>query len=244
MARQNVVKVAARAGDTGSLRDRAIAEDVNDVLAEHPVLAALPLSVDMRGCIAHLSGLVGTAEQRRLAGDVVRRVRGVSAVWDLIQVPGQPRDRVLDIGCGATKQWSSSIGLDRDRYPAVDVIAELDSGLPFVDESFHQVFAVHVLEHVRDVELLMHEIHRVLRPGGVLHAIVPRWDHVNAIADPTHVRYFHPQTFKHFCTCRPRNLTFRPLSIATGADLVVADLEPVKTGELLPSDLDLARHFD
>lgn len=229
---------------SGSLRDCAIAADVNVVLAEHPRLAVLPLSIDMRGGIAHITGLVPTTEERRLVGDVVRRVRGVQAVWELLQVNGQPRDRVLDIGCGATKQWSSNIGLDRDCYPAVDVIADLDSGLPFVDESFNQVFAVHVLEHVGDVEKLMYEIHRVLGPAGVLHALVPRWDHVNAIADPTHVRYFHPQTFKHFCVSRPRNRTFRPLSVAAGSDLVVADLEPVKPGEPPPSDIDLARYFD
>jgi SAM-dependent methyltransferase len=226
------------------LRDRALTQDIQDVLAEHPVLKWLPLTVEVRGFIAHVRGRAGTVDERRLVGKVVRRVRGVYAVWDLIEVPGQRPDRVLDIGCGHAKQLAASVGLDRHGFPPVDVIADLDCRFPFGDEVFDQVFAVHVLEHIRDVERLMNEIHRVLRPRGVLHVIVPRWDHVNAVADPTHLRLFHVQTFKHFCTDKPRAERFRPLLVAAGADVVVADLEPVKSGEPPPTALELAHYFD
>ncbi len=48
----------------------------------------------------------------------------------------------------------------------VDLIA-----LPFEDASFDLVYASHVLEHIKDDEVALSEIRRILRPGGV--AIIP-----------------------------------------------------------------------
>jgi hypothetical protein len=89
----------------------------------------------------------------------------------------------------------------------------------------------------------MAEIRRVLRPGGVLHAIVPRWDVVNAVADPTHVRLFHPQTFKYFCVARSGRPLFRPLLVACDEASVFADLQPVTGDEEPPDATELARFF-
>ena len=57
--------------------------------------------------------------------------------------------------------------------------AELDpdAPLPFEDSSFELVVCSDVLEHVRDVQLLLSEARRVLRPGGAL-----------AVTTPTHGR--------------------------------------------------------
>lgn len=43
--------------------------------------------------------------------------------------------------------------------------------LPFVDASYDFVFASHVLEHIRDDEMAISEIRRILRPEGV--AVLP-----------------------------------------------------------------------
>jgi 2-polyprenyl-3-methyl-5-hydroxy-6-metoxy-1,4-benzoquinol methylase len=225
------------------LRDQAIAEDVRRTLSDHQTLAGLPLAVEVRGAVVHLTGSVRTADERRMARAVVGRVHGVLAVWERLTLPGAAADRVLDIGCGGTKQLAGSVGLDRHCQPGVDLVANLEHGLPFADESFDQVFAVHVLEHVLDLVPLMNEVHRVLRPGGVLHAITPAHDFVNAVADPTHVRFFDVQTFKYFCCQRPGLHTFRPLSVGRTPDSILADLEPVKSGQTPPSPLELARHF-
>jgi SAM-dependent methyltransferase len=224
------------------LHDQALCEDVRSTLACHCVLADLPLGVEVRGAVVHLTGSVRTDDERRQARAVAGRVRGIEAVWDRIDVPGRSA-RVLDIGCGGTKQVATAIGLDRHPQPGVQVVADLERDLPFADCSFDRVFAIHVLEHVLDIVRLMNEVHRVLRPGGVLHAITPHRQFINAVADPTHVRYFDVQTFRYFCKARPGMRAFRPLSVGQTVDNVLADLEPVKPGEELPSPLELARHF-
>lgn len=69
---------------------------------------------------------------------VVTRVRGVRAVWDTLQLPGDRRLRVLDIGCGDRKQIEDAIGVDCHPRAAVDVIAQIERGLPFADGTVDQ----------------------------------------------------------------------------------------------------------
>jgi len=49
--------------------------------------------------------------------------------------------------------------------PIVDVKADICS-LPFEDNSFDIIFCNHVLEHIEDDQKAMHELFRVLKPGG------------------------------------------------------------------------------
>ena len=80
----------------------------------------------------------------------------------------------------------------------VDVIRDLeDADLPFDDNSVDFVLCSHILEHIRNYIPLMKEIHRVLKPGGILHIRVPEFPCAAAIADPTHVRYFCPESFTY-----------------------------------------------
>ena len=234
----------AAGGRVRELRDRALARDVEDVLAHDPRTARLELAVAVRGGVVHLRGAVPTRQALGLVGQLVRRVRGVLALWDLVEVEEEGRPpRVADLGCGRTKQAEAAVGVDRYPSPVVNVLADLERPLPFADASLDHVFAVHVLEHVRDMVALMNEIHRVLRPGGRLHAMGPYWRHVHAVADPTHVRGLSPQTFKYFCQDRPGIRPFRPLAVAAEPDTVHADLEPVKAGDLAPDEELLARFF-
>lgn len=225
-------------------RDQALLEDVCDVLRNHRQLDSRRLFVTVRGGVAHISGTVDSAEERRLIRRTVARVRGILAVWDVLPVDGEDQPRVLDIGCGRQKQHSWAIGVDCQPYEGVDVVTNLEDGLPFDDGVIDQVFAVHFLEHVQNLLGLMNEIHRVLKPGGVLHVMVPHHGFVNALADPTHVRFFHPQTFKFFCRPYPDLRVFRPLALSATADNILADLEPVQPAESLPSEQELARFFD
>ncbi len=91
--------------------------------------------------------------------------------------------RLLDFGCGdgqflhmVNDYIDSGAGIDvsqvaiekaKNNYPNLE-FHELKSAclLPFEDNSFDTVSVVDVLEHVLDVELILMEINRVLKPGG------------------------------------------------------------------------------
>lgn len=106
--------------------------------------------------------------------------------------------RTLDLGCGDNKRDADAVGVDIRDYPAVDVVADIEDGLPFDDGRFERVLAYSVLEHVDDLPRVMSEIHRVLQPGGVLEGKVPYWEDRTAHIDPTHVRGFDTRTFDYW----------------------------------------------
>jgi SAM-dependent methyltransferase len=228
----------------GERLDVLLAADVADALANDRRTADLELSVAVHRRVAHLDGEVGDRTELELVRSVARRVAGLHAVWDLVRVSGEPALMVVDAGCGDTKQVPWAIGVDAVSRPGVDVVADLDAGLPFDTASVDRLFAVHVLEHVGDMLAVMREFHRVLRPAGVLHVLGPHWRHVNAVADPTHVRYLDVQTFKYFCHPRPGVLPWRPLMVTASDTTVHADLQPVAPGEPPPGASELARWFD
>ncbi len=223
------------------LRDEAMAAELVDTLAHDSRTAGLHLEVAVRRGVAHATGEVNSEEQRHFLRGFLRRQAGLFAVWDVIGLPGR-RPEVLDVGCGENKQVPWAIGIDSQPYPSVDCVADLEALLPFKDNSFDNVLAVHVFEHIHDLLALMRELHRVLRPTGVLHVLAPNWRFVNAVADPTHCRYFDVQTFKYFCGAKPGVLPWRPLSTGVAEDNIFADMQPVKA-EPLPSDQELARWF-
>lgn len=223
------------------LRDQALAAALRDQLAHDQRTSHLDLSVGVDRGVAHVEGEVGSEAERQLVRRLLRRSAGLCAVWDLLSLPGQPLE-IIDIGCGTQKQVPWARGVDQVPLPGVDIVADLEGPLPFDANAFDHVFAVHVLEHIRDLVGLMAELHRVLRPSGVLHVLAPSWRHVNAVVDPTHVRYMDGQTFRHFCEERPNVPRWRPLMVATTHDTVHADLQPIKGDEPVVLE-ELARWF-
>jgi SAM-dependent methyltransferase len=148
------------------------------------------------------------------------------------------------MGCGNKKQLPESQGVDNYPHDQVDVVADLERRLPFEDHEIDHIFAVHVLEHIHHLIGLMNELHRTLKPSGVLHLMAPAAGCVNAIADPTHVRFFHRQTLKYFCRSVPGLRPYRPGLVARDEATIYADLYPVQPNDPLPSKEELAYFFD
>jgi len=82
--------------------------------------------------------------------------------------------------------------------PGGHVIGDVSKGLPFRESSVDEVVCVHVLEHIRDLKVAMRELHRVLRPGGVLRVWVPHCFSPIAFGDSSHVRFFTFETLSQF----------------------------------------------
>ena len=224
-------------------RDAGLTTDVRERLAHDRRTAHLDLAIDVAGAVAHVTGEVADEAERALVRRLVRGVAGVQAAWDLLWTPDRPELALADIGVGPVKQVEGAIGIDRHPGTQVDVVADLEEGVPLGDDALDHVFAVHVLEHVRELVGLMAELHRVLRPTGVLHVLCPHWQHVNAVADPTHVRSVDGQMFAWFCRERPGSPAWRPLAVRTQGPTVHADLQPVKDGAPPPGPAELSRVF-
>ena len=104
----------------------------------------------------------------------------------------------IELGCGQTRQ-AGVIGIDRFEAESVDIVADIEKGLPFLpDNSVDEVSSRHVLEHIENLEFLIREIHRVLKPGGVHRAIVPHFSNPYFYSDYTHRRFFGLYSFDYF----------------------------------------------
>jgi SAM-dependent methyltransferase len=116
-------------------------------------------------------------------------------------------ERALDVGCGdgrltaaldaaaLTAADVSAVALERarGRLPGAALV-ELDPDAPFPlgDAVFDLVLCAETLEHVRDVQLFLSEIRRVLRPGGELALTTPAAPALARLEDPLspHLRRF------------------------------------------------------
>lgn len=138
---------------------------------------------------------------------------------------GRPAGRLLDLGCAdgfvaddLRRLGHHVTGLDVSARPGVKervdafVEADLDEGLPpsVAEGTFDVVVAADVLEHVRDPERLLRDLHGVLAPDGRLLVSVPNFGHWyprlrvasgrfdydrRGILDRGHVRFFTRRSF-------------------------------------------------
>lgn len=229
---------AARIACRDQLLERWAAE-----LIEHDRrVCGLPVRVRFDGAVAHLTGDVEQPEELERLRELLGRLDGVLGVWDRVRVAGRPVV-ALDLGCGDTLQHPDNIGVDLLRSTATRVIADVSRPLPFATGGIDQIFTVHVLEHLADFLPLIDECHRVLRRGGVLHILAPWWRHVNAVADPTHLRLLDTQTIKGVCARSGSPLRWYPMHVGCDGATVLADLTPQEPGDRHPSRQHLARFF-
>ena len=136
-----------------------------------------------------------------------------------------PNDSILDLGCGKgfqtqvlARSCRSAVGLDvsekqieqarfflRHSYveKKVKFIAGRLEDVRLPSESFDRVFSFCVLEHIPNLDQVLRELARVLKPGGELHASVDaltsiKDEHLIARHKSDHhvVQYFTPSSLR------------------------------------------------
>lgn len=118
--------------------------------------------------------------------------------------------KILDIGCGR----GNFLKLIGDRGVGIDGSKDnvdfcknaglkvyevaLPNKLPFNDADFDGIYCSHLIEHFPpdNAILIMKEINRVLRPGGILFIRSPLYSPA-FFDDPTHVRPYHLHSVLH-----------------------------------------------
>jgi predicted SAM-dependent methyltransferase len=104
----------------------------------------------------------------------------------------------LDLGCGPAKK-EGYLGIDKLPLPGVDFVTDMESGLSFLpDNSVDEIYTSHFIEHINNLELLLKECHRVLKPRGKLEIYVPHFSNPWFYSDYTHKRFFGLYTFLYF----------------------------------------------
>lgn len=106
---------------------------------------------------------------------------------------------VINLGCGTTK-IPGSIGVDCVSINGfVDVVHDLNSlPYPFEDCIADEIHFYHVLEHLDNPLLVLEEVHRLIKPNGLLHLRVPHFSSNGAFTDITHKRPFSYFSFDVF----------------------------------------------
>ena len=168
-------------------------------------------------------------------------------IWSLVPDPAGPppthherfvrglgRARAaLDLGCGDGRLSAlldarelvladvSELALQRARRRLPEAHARLvehDRPLPFEDNAFDLVLCAETLEHVRDVQLLLSEARRVLRPAGRLAVTTPAHGRLTGL--DVLLRGFE----RRFDPLSPHLRFFTPSSLATLLEALGFDL--------------------
>lgn len=109
-------------------------------------------------------------------------VRRLQTHYIVEETRGQSYSVVIDVGAG-TSPYRKMI--KHERYIVVDiedrggadgaerVTGDLTKGIPLENELADLILCTEVLEHVPEYSVAMSELHRLLKPGGVLLVTVP-----------------------------------------------------------------------
>ncbi len=111
----------------------------------------------------------------------------------------------INLGCGR-KYLTGYLNCDVSPNVKADVYFNLDVfPYPLEADSAEEILLDNVLEHLEDVVGVMTELHRILKPGGVLKIIVPYAKSDWAFQDPTHKHFFTERSMDYFAAGSPYN---------------------------------------
>jgi SAM-dependent methyltransferase len=144
-------------------------------------------------------------------------------------------ERALDVGCGdgrltaeldasaLTAADVSAVALERAaaRLPGAALVElEPDAPFPLDDTAFDLVLCAETVEHVRDLQLFLSEVRRVLRPGGELALTTPVARPLAPPEDPLspHLRRFTRRTLRRVLG----ELSFEPRSLERRSGTLLA----------------------
>ncbi|HEY4799286.1 MAG TPA: methyltransferase domain-containing protein [Bacteroidia bacterium] len=103
----------------------------------------------------------------------------------------------VDLGCGARKR-SGYIGVDSANLEGVDIVCNLEQGLPFEDNIVDGVWSNFLFEHLPNTVFLFQELYRICKNNSIIEFKVPYYQSVTQYKDPTHKAIITPETMRYF----------------------------------------------
>lgn len=104
----------------------------------------------------------------------------------------------LNLGCG-DKYLKGYINTDNNKSIKADKYFDLNSlPYPFKDNFADVILMDNVLEHLDDIISIMNELHRVVKPTGLIEIYLPYGKSDGALQDPTHKHYFTERSMNYF----------------------------------------------
>lgn len=174
-------------------------------------------------------------------------------------------ESVLDLGAGSgqysrfiqTKFPTSSIlatdlflPAEKTSFPFQQINLETET-LTVTDHAFSSIIAFDILEHVENIDQLMSEVYRTLKPGGILIGSVPHDDDRFLPAynltfyhrsDVTHKRYYRLETLEQLL--KKHHFTQIKLWLEGGVNpQVIAEFFPKKTEFIIKKIVGLFRRL-
>jgi SAM-dependent methyltransferase len=181
-----------------------------------------------------------------------------------------PETACLDVGCGVGETYARWVNDRAASYVGVDVspqaverarrsglhaeVIEENGPLPFGDDTFDLAISIEVLEHLFSPHLLVAEVRRVLRPGGVLLVSCPNaaywrlranllfgvWNPIGdelSLDQPwrdPHIRFFTPRILERMLT----RAGFSQVGVGGHGGCFLAHLKP------LPGQFGVSRTYE
>lgn len=105
---------------------------------------------------------------------------------------------IVELGPGEQRGVKGAVTFDILDHDSVDVVCDLSKGLPLDDGSVDELHSYHFLEHVDDLQRMMQETARVLKPGGRAIGSVPHFANPYFYSDYTHQKFFGLYSFGYF----------------------------------------------
>jgi predicted SAM-dependent methyltransferase len=99
----------------------------------------------------------------------------------------------LNVGCGPCLQ-DGFIGMDSDPESKATIICDANQIWPIENDSVEEIYSTHFLEHIRDVQHVLNEMHRICINGAKIFIAVP----VMETVANGHIQCFTPGYFHKF----------------------------------------------
>lgn len=103
----------------------------------------------------------------------------------------------IDIGCGSSKELGY-LGIDCISYPGVDIVCDINEGIPLPDHTAEFVMASRVLPYVSNLFAVMQEIHRISAHKAVVCILAPYAHSFPHITNPFFKQKFDEYTPRYF----------------------------------------------